>query len=563
MKQRKWIASVLFFAVFVFALFPFGGQASPELPPEGWTGIYGREDLEKISLAPDGQYILMNDIDLTGAAWTPLCSEDLPFSGVLDGNSFSVYGMEVSVKNAVCGLFSFISGGEVKNLSVAGSAEGSVVGLLAGKAHNAIISDCFTQGSVSGTFCAGGLVGQISGESGSISYCVSDAFVSLVPPSGASKNAEFFLGGLVGAAYGTDLTFSGCQTMGTVSFSGTTVTAGGMVGLFDAGGLISECGTESALSLSVSKKACVGGLVGRLGSYGVTVRKSTFRSEWEIPSCDGYLDVGGIVGRIDALEPVVVEECIAYGMISSVADSASLGGIVGTSVAAEASVSVLRCTSFAHLSATGHPLYVGGICGINRGEGGLALIENCHGDGSVTHDIAPIEDPQVFFGGICAFNGGSGDSKISLCFSSCEMLITYVLVDGAVVGMSDAFTDEGTALVDRCYYRDGAREFFATAVSGEALSDPASYVGFDFETVWRIDESFALPLLRTDSEISDSLPAGDVDGNGLITPYDAQLLLQYLTDRTVLSDGQLHRADIDGNGLLDARDVSLILRNAI
>ena len=133
MRRYVVLAQILLAAVFLFLLLPREGRAAPESPPEGWTGIYDRSDLESIPLAPDGQYILMNDIDLTGLDWPGLCSEDLPFSGILDGNNHSVYGMTVSNANSIaCGLFNYICGGTVKNLSVSGSSQGTIAGLLCG-----------------------------------------------------------------------------------------------------------------------------------------------------------------------------------------------------------------------------------------------------------------------------------------------------------------------------------------------------------------------------------------------------------------------------------------------
>lgn len=577
MKQRRVFVCVLLFAVFLSVLLPDGGLASLELPPEGWTGIYGRADLEKISLTPDGQYILMNDIDLTGAPWTGLCSEDFPFTGTLDGNGFSVYGMDASSQTSAAGLFSYVAGGTVKNLSVAGSVCGPLAGLLVGKADSAILIQCSAQGSVSAFFCAGGLVGQLSGEGSRLEGCLWDGTVAVIPPAPPTSPEEIepitesepdlaeesFLGGLVGAVYGADVSILSCESAGQLSFSGARVIAGGLVGLLEANASISRCGTEGNLSLAVTDYGALGGLVGKTGTFAVSLTDGVFRGDWTVPSCAGSVDFGGIVGLVAALEDVTVEGCTVFGSMSSAAASARMGGIVGASLAVEASATVRRCSSFARLSASGAPLDLGGICGVNRGDGGTARIENCHGDGSVTHSEAPIRDPSLSFGGICGSNGGTGVSEISLCFSSCDMNITYPLTDGAVVGINYPHAETGTAIVERCYYRHGAREYFAQSIEGAALSDPSSYVGFDFDRVWRMDESFALPLLRTEEPSSEVLPLGDVDGNRRITRYDGLLLMQYLTGRTELSDPQRLRADINGDGTLDAQDVSLILRNAM
>lgn len=270
--------------------------------------------------------------------------------------------------------------------------------------------------------------------------------------------------------------------------------------------------------------------------------------------------MGGTVGLLSAYSACSVTDCVSYGSLASSAVTASVGGIVGCHVAATADSSILRCSSFMNISGVGCPLYLGGICAVNQGEGGKALVENCHADGSVSFNGSVGGDTSLFFGGICGINGGMGTSVLSLCFSSCDVSSETPMAEGAVVGMSLPYGEEATATVDRCYYRAGVKEGFALPVSGNLLSDPTAFVGFDFQQVWRMDASLGIPLLRSaDPNLSQSL-AGDTDGNGRLTEYDARLLMQYLTSRVSLTDGQKQRADINGDGILDSADVALILR---
>lgn len=623
MTLKRVILYVLLPAVCLVWLLPDGGRASRPLPPEGWIGIYERADLEQISQLPDGQYILMNDIDLTGEPWIGLCSEDVPFTGTLDGNGHTVYGMTTAANASPVGLFVSIWGGTVQNLTVAGTASGSVVGLLCGKLCDGTILSCRAQGTVESYFCGGGLVGQISGQGVLLSDCTADVAVGLKAPpaedppldgdssdstdsatdvpsqdmttdntsseesvtdvssdsSGEASSdtltentdssptpveveAEGFLGGLVGAVYGSEIQILSCETAGSLTADLGILSVGGITGVLDGTATVSRCGTEAVLALTPSSVAYVGGMVGRMGQKSVSLQACSFRGDWTIPSCGGIVDLGGIVGSISADEAVTVEDCVAFGTLSSFASSSHVGGIVGSSVAAQGTVTVARSSSFVTLSGEGDPLAMGGICGINRGDGGRAEIVNCHADGKLLHTEAPIRDPSLFFGGICGLNGGEGISLISHCFSSCDLSVFYPIADGAVVGMSFPFTDTAEARVTQCYYRDGVREYYATPVSGSALSDPASYEGFDFEKIWLLDQSTGMPLLRREEMTDLVLPVGDVDGNGRLTAYDARLLLQYLTGRVTFTDGQQLRADMNGDGKLDARDASLILRNA-
>ena len=71
--------------------------------PEGYIGIYTPEDLNKIRNNLDKNYILMNDISFSDEdfqengeyyndkqGWIPIGSESSPFTGIFNGNSYSI-----------------------------------------------------------------------------------------------------------------------------------------------------------------------------------------------------------------------------------------------------------------------------------------------------------------------------------------------------------------------------------------------------------------------------------------------------------------------------------------
>lgn len=53
-------------------------------------------------------------------------------------------------------------------------------------------------------------------------------------------------------------------------------------------------------------------------------------------------------------------------------------------------------------------------------------------------------------------------------------------------------------------------------------------------------------------------PYGDIDGDGLITEKDLNLLTEYWAEIITLTPDQLRRADINGDGIVDQRDVMLL-----
>lgn len=208
--------------------------------------IHTEAELAAIENDLGGNYKLANNISLNGE-WTPIGSsqEDMPFfTGILDGDGYTIKGLELNSSEEFCGMFMDIEGGTVRNLGIELSAAGiksagttggltgfldsggriencyvkgditsdggSAMGLLAGYVIDGTISRSYSEGNVSGDQQIGGLAGYVDG--GSIINCYSFANVS-------GNNS---VGGLVGEYDG-----------GTVSnsyFGKGTVYSGGAAG---------------------------------------------------------------------------------------------------------------------------------------------------------------------------------------------------------------------------------------------------------------------------------------------------------------------------------------------
>ena len=82
---------------------------------EFYTSISEAEDLKNISF--DGKYILLNDIDLGGAEWTPIGTSSSPFTGEFNGNGYTVSNFKITTGRAYVGLFGY-NEGVIKNLGV-------------------------------------------------------------------------------------------------------------------------------------------------------------------------------------------------------------------------------------------------------------------------------------------------------------------------------------------------------------------------------------------------------------------------------------------------------------
>jgi hypothetical protein len=74
-----------------------------------------------------------------------------------------------------------------------------------------------------------------------------------------------------------------------------------------------------------------------------------------------------------------------------------------------------------------------------------------------------------------------------------------------------------------------------------------------------------IPPSRTDIDIGleaieESIVYGDVDGDGMITPFDATLVLQHIVGMITLEGRALKAADTDHDGLITPFDATLILQ---
>lgn len=99
--------------------------------------------------------MLTKDIDLGGQPWTPIgkVSASYAFKGIFDGQDFTVKNLNIETASAGnYGLFGYVYGGTVKNLTVSGSITVS--------------------GSGSSSYGLGGITGKFDGTGGAMENCV-------------------------------------------------------------------------------------------------------------------------------------------------------------------------------------------------------------------------------------------------------------------------------------------------------------------------------------------------------------------------------------------------------
>ena len=221
------------------------------------------EDLDKLRYDMTGDYVLANDIDMTGRSFVPFGIVNNTtagkFTGTFDGQGHTIKGLkyDVSDKGEV-GLFSQTDNATIKNLIIEdayfkGNAN---VGGIVGRMYRTTITDCAVLNSyIEGRDHVGAIAGEISQtkvgdsyEGGTITNCFSDARI---------KTREFQAGGMLGTIH--------CGTVEKNLFTGTVEgregdNANGMVSLVD------KNDAASLIQYNVVAAAHIYGKIGRVVS---------------------------------------------------------------------------------------------------------------------------------------------------------------------------------------------------------------------------------------------------------------------------------------------------------
>jgi hypothetical protein len=169
-RYGVWAAVLTLMVVVAVQLVPpgSGDSSADDVVPEGYTGIYGFEDLMAIrtnSTTLSGKYVLMNDITFTpanNAAFVPIGNPNARFTGIFDGNSYEIKGMHVNTSSSTdvyAGLFGYVDGAQIRNLGVVDStatatgisANHAYAGGIIGYAGNATTIENYQRSPVSAT----------------------------------------------------------------------------------------------------------------------------------------------------------------------------------------------------------------------------------------------------------------------------------------------------------------------------------------------------------------------------------------------------------------------------
>ena len=322
--KRNWIHGAIILSVLIVIIGCMSVCSFADDIPDGYIGIYTKEDLNNMRKDLEGKYILMNDINFSpsdfasggdfynsGKGWSPIGSfanAEKNFKGVFDGNGHVISGLYInySQDGYPVGLFDIANGSTICNLildnvNISGAYfTGGICGRAIGITN---IYNCIVTGSVcSSGNSAGGIAGNVFGRV-IIDNCRNSAFVS-------SQGSG---GGIVGGAYygveSNQIIISNCSNSGMVTCPNISksTSIGGIIG-YSEYVTIENCYNRGYIYCSKTDlsdntiSCCVGGIIGNRNKK--TVLTCCYNSGTVEGSNIHY--IGGIAGKSVGSEPTTL-----------------------------------------------------------------------------------------------------------------------------------------------------------------------------------------------------------------------------------------------------------------
>lgn len=410
-----------------------------EAVPDDYTGIFTVEDLNNVRNDLTGNYIMMNDIDLSSwGDWTPIGDSESSFSGNFDGNGYTVKNLNLGNETGdYQGLFGYVTGADIKNIGIVDCniTGNNFVGSIAGYVRDdSNIQNCYNTGTINGINRVGGLVGGIgwdpmsqstmNGQSASIQSCYNSGSIS----------GEVNVGGIAGTTVGLNGAFdrvlvdiTNCENAGDISLTVPTGDYAGGVSEGGVGGIagriifsnVENCSNRGEITAYIT-----------VNNHGYTIGSSY---------------TGGIVGESSDQSNII--KCSNTGIINGFGGVGGIAGSLGY-VRYNDGNQIYKCTNSAPI--TGRDL-VGGIAG-NSNHGGDNISSN-YNTGNISG--------ESIVGGIVGNISISEDSRqlnrttmVKDCYNTGNVNATGVnydnyFTDGSYCGGITAEFSEGT--IQNCY----------------------------------------------------------------------------------------------------------------
>ena len=343
--MKKRITSWLLMLVLVLGLFPAIVGAAPKSGGSGTEAdpylIATAEDLaafrDEVNASADKSTSalcakLVANIDLSSIEgnWVPIgratntYSVYVGYAGTFDGNGYTISGLNIESTAQYQGLFGYVKGGTVKNLTVQGSVKTSTTSSsyaagIVSYGNPAVIENCTNRVNVTADKkgYAGGVASYL-GSGSSIRNCIN--LGDIISNGG-------YTAGIAGTA--NDTTIQNCLNNGSVTDNGAsasyTYCVGGVIGSMNTKSVMERSGNTGTVT-SLLKRT--GGVVGNAGG--------SISSCFNTGDVSGVYGLGGIAGGFYGKD-VKITDCYNTGSITCHApvpaykdtNSKGVGGIAG------------------------------------------------------------------------------------------------------------------------------------------------------------------------------------------------------------------------------------------
>ncbi|MCL1947186.1 MAG: hypothetical protein FWF51_08590 [Chitinivibrionia bacterium] len=337
------------------------------------------------------------------------------------------------------------------------------------------------------------------------------------PIGGSGTNATRFRGTFDG----------GGHSISNVSVSGS-YTEAGLFGYVE-GGQIKNLVVNVT---SISGGSCAGGLAGIYDSgkpienCGVNISGSISATIIRV----NYCGTGGLVGM--AISTFTINNSYTTGNISFFANNTqyygdiSSGGLVGY---LEGSVTINNSYTTGNISSSTTYTYVGGSSesynsgGLIGSVTGNATINNSYATGNISSSVISTGASSCYSGGLLGNAYGWGATGVTINNSYASGIATATTELGGYAGGIFGYASGRTNGTSAVYYNSAGANNAAglgatngivgiTGLTTEQLKNENSFIGWDFENIWAIDENGEIndgyPYLRS---LAQSYEVNEID----------------------------------------------------
>lgn len=366
------------------------------------THITNSTQLQAMKDAPTLDYILDNDIDLTGVPWVCIGNNAAPFTGTFDGQEFTIsnlHSIAALASNYNSGLFGKVSGVAVienvtiEDATIEASANGAV---LCGYLLGGTIENCHVASSTISSFDSdsiyqiGGIVGLSSAATNSTLTTVTGCSVTNL----TINDVDDFAGGICGfsQSYGNNrdyfenINFEDCTVTNVMIVPGNSGEGAEMGGVF--GRFMGVCENCSATGAIIDAQDSCGGFAGELSAA-------------DVFDCSADVDVSIVEGT----------------------NSHYIGGFAGIMY----NINLSKCFSLGNVtSVDGDYEDIGGFCGSISNSAGL-IVKDCYSKNSMT--LATVSGTMQRIGGFAGIMD-SADLVLRNSYSDCAVSCSGASVTG-------------------------------------------------------------------------------------------------------------------------------------